>query len=117
MPTDEERLFDDANERFHGDVLDEKKMDRLNRLRAVCRAVSDAEPSIKFTAYPFSDRSQNGMVILDFPKVMFCTSRQAISAISQAFALSDDITTTTLAGNLRISFGVHNMWSDFHYDE
>ena len=108
-------LIDNA-EHFLGEVLDEEKMVRLIKLRAICRKIEEAEPCIKYKAYPFSNRNRNGMVILDFPQVLFCTDRRVISSLSAALAISDNVSASTLCGNLRLSFGIHDMWSKYGYD-
>ena len=112
-----ERVFGDANERFVGDVLNEEKMKTLTKLRAVCREISEREPRIKYTAQPFSNRSENAFVALDFPKVLFCADAAVLNRISEACAIATDICTSTLTGGLRITFGINDMWTEFHYLE
>lgn len=117
LPTDEEIMFDDANERFVGDVIDPKKMERLNTLRSICQEISEREPRIKYKAYPFSNRSQNAMAVLEFPDLLFCANSRVLSLISKALTTAEDMTTTTLAGGLRVVFGIQNMWTDFHIEQ
>lgn len=115
-PIDEESIFDD-DELFVGETLNDRKMDQLVALRELCLDISNAEPSIKYDAYPFSNHSQNGIVILDFPEILFCASRRVMVRLSKAISLADDITMSTLGGGIRFSFGVQNMWADFHFED
>jgi len=116
-PTEEDILFGDANETFHGIKLDEGKLKRLNSLRALCATLSATDGRVKYKAYPFSDAQRNATVILDLPEVWFCTDRRVMRMLAEAFEKADDATTTTLGEGLRISFGLRDMWTEFEYKD
>lgn len=112
-----DKVMTDINDFFRGDVLDQTKMDRLNELRAACAAIAEYEPRIKYMAYPFSNESRNGTVILDFPQVLFCTDKRVMNRLSVAIAKADDLCVSSLDGHMRFSLGVKDMWKEFHYAE
>lgn len=112
-----DKVMTDINEFFRGDVLDQAKMDRLNVLRNFCAEIAEYDPRIKYMAYPFSNESRNGTVILDFPQVLFCNDRRVISRLSAAIAKADDLCVSALDGHMRFSLGIKDMWKEFHYAE
>lgn len=112
-----DKVFGDANERFVGEVLNEEKMKALTMLRKICADLAERDRQIKYKAYPFSNRSQNGTVILDLPQVAFCTDKRVMRGIADALSIADDVGTSVLGNGLRISFGIQDMWKDFHYEE
>ena len=117
MTIDEFDTMIDNNESFLGEELDEEKMEQLNRLKNICVEIGKREKGIKYSAYPFSNRSQNAFVMLDFPRLLFCTDKKVMRLLSQALTISDDFSSTALAGELRVCFGIHNMWTKWRYDE
>jgi hypothetical protein len=110
------RKADDDNEHFLGEVLDEEKKARLDRIRALCREISDEEPEIRANFLPFSNRSRNGTASLIFPSMLFCANANVNAKLSEIFSMTDAFVTTTLQGTLKLSFIVHDMWSKFGYD-
>lgn len=116
-PDMEESVMTDINERFVGDVINEEKLKKLNGIRELCRKIAERDHDIKYTARPFSNRNQNGMVILDFPSVVFCTDDGVMKRLSDAFYAAESVAFSTLGGNLRITFGVRDMWNEYHYED
>ena len=116
-PTDEERILDDINEFFVGDVLNEQKKATLDRVRVLCREIAESEPQIKARMYPFTNDSNNGSASLIFPNVLFCTNTAVVKKMAELYSLADAFVTTTLQGTLKLTFLVHDMWSEFHYEE
>lgn len=110
------RKADDDNEHFLGEVLDEEKKKRLDAIRSLCRDIADAEPEISASFLPFSNRSRNGTASLVFPSLLFCANAKVNAKLSEIFSLTDAFITTTLQGNLKLSFIVHDMWKEFGYD-
>jgi len=115
-PTEEEMIFGDANERFRGDVLDGAKAERLNRLHEICTAIAKRDKGLKYKEQAFSRESRNGTLILDFPSVWVGLDEETNRLLSRLFAEADDVGISTLGGRLRLSFGVQDIWAEFHYD-
>lgn len=113
----EERVFGDANERFVGDVFDDEKMKEYTKLRNICLEITRIDHSVKHNYIPFSNRSMNALVSLEFPSVFLCGNAKVIRRLSAAFAIADDVWTSTLTGGLCITFGIRDMWTEFHYLE
>ena len=117
MDIDEKiREWDDNNEHFLGEDLDQGKLNRLNRIKSLCLEISGMDNRIQYTAYPFDNRSRNGFAILDLPKLLFCTDEKLIRRLADLFYASDFVSLSTLSGALRISCGIHDMWSKWGYD-
>ncbi len=116
LPNDEEMIFGDANERFIGEELDEEKMDKLNKLKVICVEIGTREPEIRYRACAFSNLERNASVMLDFPRVYFGTEKGVMLLIAEAMGVADYFSTSTLGDGLRLTFGIHDMWSKFRYD-
>lgn len=101
---------------FRGDVLDEDKIARLKRIIALCQKVSELEPDVSARGVPFDNESQHGIVIVDFPPIMACANKSVVQALSEVFSLADDFGFSDLGGTIRLSIGVHDIWSVYHYD-
>ncbi len=100
----------DENDSFRGHDLNAKKMERLNAMREVCRKLSEADSRFSFECVPFSNRERNGSVMLTLPSVALCDDRRVLNALSNLFRLSDIFIESTLGGDLRFTFSVHDMW-------
>lgn len=117
-PEIEDTIFGDKNERFFGKNIDTEKLARLVKLRKICKQITGMERDVSVTARPFGNRSRNGAVMLDLPKEVFFTDdKRIVDCFAELFRLSDDFTTSTMGDTLRLSFGVHDMWLDYEYDE
>ena len=116
-PTVEEKIFMDANEYFVGDVLNEDKLNELNKLRDICHKLSRLDSRIKYKAHPFSNKSKNAMVMLDFPEVYSSWNRSVKNLFSAAINMADGIITSTTVNGLRVSLSLSDMWTEYHYDD
>ena len=103
----------DENEHFLGKELDEKKMERLNKLRELSVRFAKGERGVTYEAFPFSNRSRNAMVLLDIPATVFIVSPQSVHTLAEIFSLSDDVSFAVSEDKkkIRISFGIHDMWT------
>ena len=105
------------NEAFVGDVLDERKMAKLNRLKSYCRELVKLEPHIKYDETLLDNWSRNGMVTLHFPTVIFIDNSMAQTIMEALFRVADLYVVSSLAGDrITMTFGIRDMWSEFHYD-
>lgn len=111
------RLCAEENERYVGDVLDESKMNRLNKMRALCRNAAESDPQIGVKTLPFSNRSRNGTAMLLLPSAFFCADRCALRSVSEAVALADALTVVSVGEQLRVSLIVLDMWSEYHLEQ
>ncbi len=118
-PTLEEAVMTDINERFRGDRYDMEKLERLNRMRRLCREIAEAERGVSMRPCPLSDRSRNGMVGLDMPRVILMTAPGVLKRLAALFPLADDACVSAAAddGVVRLTFCVRDMWTRWHYDE
>ena len=110
------RKANDDNEHFLGEVLDEKKMERLKKIRTMCREIAEAEPEISAKFMPFSNESRNGTASLIFPQLLFCANDKVNGKLSDVFHLSDAFVITAMGERIKLSFIVHDMWTKFGYD-
>ena len=111
-------IFDqiDQNEHFLGEVLDDAKMKRMANIRSICEQLEKLEPAIVEDSFPFTERSRNGSVAIVYPKVKFITDKRVCDLMAKAFAAADDFCVSCLEGKIRITFGIHDMWKKFSYD-
>ena len=114
--TSYEKMFTDVNELFVGDELDQAKLDKLNRLRDLCREIAETEEGIRARVFPFSNANRNGMAGLDFRKFAFCSNRKVMRTLAQVLASADDFSLSAADDGVRMCFGIHDMWEHFHYD-
>lgn len=104
------------NEAFVGDVLDKRKMEKLDRMKYFCRELVKAEPSIEYKESLLDNWSRHGTVILHFPDVLFVNSKRATEIMRSLFATADSFGVSSLGEDIIISFNIYDMWSEFHYD-
>ena len=105
------------NEAFVGDVLNEKKMERLNTLKYFCKELVKAEPHIKYDETLLDNWSRNGTVSLIFPTVIYIDDARVQTIMAGLFKMADDYVISSLGGDcITMTFGIHDMWSEFHYD-
>lgn len=121
--TDEFDAFDkittDINEFFVGDEIDEEKLARLRRMRTICREICEKESGVSSPLFPFSNRDRNGMVKLEMKNPFWTFSAAITKLIAALFSLADDAAVAIPEGTdiIRFTFGIHDMWNEFHYDE
>lgn len=105
------------NEAFVGEVIDNEKKQLFDAMDKVCRKLEKTDQAIKYRYTPINNRSKNGMLLLDFPKVYCSSNKQVLEIISTLLEAADDFGVSTLGDKCVISFGVQDIWSEFHYDE
>ena len=111
------RALEDDNEHFLGIDLDEEKMNRLNAMRDACRKIVDLNPRIKSPFYPFDTTCRNAFVSLVFPEIEFMNDKTVTSLIGALFSAADDVVLRSREdGTILMSFGLHDMWDKFGYD-
>lgn len=121
--TDEFDAFDkittDINEFFVGDEIDKEKLERLNRMRDICQEICEKERGVSAPLFPFSNRNRNGMVKLEMKNPFWTFSPAVTKRIAALFSLADDAAVAIPEGTdiIRFTFGIHDMWTEFHYDE
>ena len=121
--TDEFDAFDkidtDINDYFVGDEIDQEKLERLNRMRDICREICEKESGVAAPLFPFSNRERNGTVKLEMKNPFWTFSAAVMKRVAALFSMSDDAAIAIPEGTdiIRITFGVHDMWKEFHYDE
>ena len=109
--------IEDKLDRFVGDEIDPAKMERLNKMRDICREISEINSRIKYPFSAFDNRSVNAYVRLQFPLMMFIDNKDIIKRIEHLVSASDDMAIAILENGeaIQLSFGIRNMWNKFHY--
>ena len=80
-----------------------------------CRAISRAEPRIRFIDSLLHNGERNGHARLDFPSVLFIDDERICKRMGALFAFSDfAVIAETEDGSIRLTFGVKDMWSEYH---
>ena len=118
-PSMEESVMSDINEMFHGDKYDDGKLERLSKMRNICREVAEIDSSVSAPMIPFTTESRNASVKLEL-KNPFWTARKGVrQRIALLFDLADDTAVAIVDGTdtIRMTFGVQDMWVEWHYDD
>ena len=115
---DFDALLDEA-ERFHGDEIDENKLNKLNAMRTKCAEIASFERNIRHEFDPFSDRDANAVVKLSADGPMCFFDDRSIRNMAELFSMADDaaINVNQETGALQVVFGIREMWSRYHYEE
>lgn len=120
MVNNEDELYDaiygDLNERFVGDELDESKLVRIERIRDYCKMIEKMDYTISAPLTQCGKKSRNWTASLAFPGVTFLSDRKLLFVLSELVKQSDDMAIATVGETIKITFGVHEMWSRYHYE-
>ena len=105
----------DAAESFHGTELDETKMARLNHMRDLCRAVSDAEPHIRNPFEPFDNTCRHASVTLETRNPLWTFDARVAKLLSELLSMTDDLSVCIVDGTdtIRAMFSVRDMWTKY----
>ena len=118
-PTEEEMLTSDINEMFHGEKLDDEKMKRLNKMRKLCREIADGEDGVSAPMVPFSDHERCATVCLETRSPFWTFAPAIVKRLSVLFSLADEVAIAIVEDTdiIRISCGILDMWTEWHYDD
>lgn len=104
------------NESFRGEVLDDAKMARLNRLRALCRELAEIESGAESPFCVFDNTCQNGMAQIRLPEVYVFNTTRGRNILSELFARADDVMASAASGRITLTFGVRDTWKTFTHE-
>ena len=112
------RTWQDDTEHFLGIELNEKKMERLNKMRDLCRRIAEAEPQIRNPFDPFDNRRRSGSVRLEARSPFWTFSGEAVKLLSELLSMADDVAVCVVAGTdtLRLTCSISDMWDESGYD-
>lgn len=113
MTHDEFKEICDETDHFLGKKLNAEKKKQLDQLFALCKSIAKADRKIAFEAMPFTERSRNGMAVLDMPRLGFYTEPPVRELLAKALELADAFGTSTGGNKITISFFVHDMWDEW----
>lgn len=105
----------DAAENFRGTELDETNLNRLNRMRGLCRSIAEAEPRIKNPFTPFDNTCRHASVTLETGNPFWTFDARVTKALPELLSLSDDFSVCIVDGTetIRLMCSVHDMWKSF----
>lgn len=107
----------DYNDSFRGDEINEDKLEKLNRMKKICGEICELDPRIDAPFMPFDKTCRNGTAQIMLPYLLFTTDDKVRSRISSLVVAADDLAFSALDGeHIRITFGLHDMWTAFHYE-
>lgn len=98
---------------FHGEQASAEKIERLNRLQALCSFIQAINPTIRISGIDFDENSKNATVMLDFPEVFFCNDERVRKSIATLFFECDDVFIAAPDQRVRMTFGLRNMWDKY----
>lgn len=112
------RTWEDDTEHFLGIEINEKKMDRLNRMRDLCRRIEEAEPQIRNRFDPFDNRRRSASVILEARNPFWTFNSAVVKLLSELVSMADDIAVCIVEGTdtLRLTCNISDMWDKSGYD-
>ena len=111
------KIMDDT-EHFLGIEIDEKKQERLNTMREICREIAEIEPQVKNPYEPFDNRSRHAMVTLEMESPFWTLNKRVPTLLADLMKLTDDLSICVVDGTdtIRVMCSVQDMWAKFGYD-
>ena len=112
-----DKLLDDA-EHFLGLELNEKKMETLNRMRDLCRAIAEIEPQVKSPFVPFYNKCRNASVMLEARNPFWTFDSRVLKLLAELLSMADNMSVCIVEGTdtIRIMCSIKDMWDKFGYD-
>lgn len=110
------RTWEDNTEHFLGIEINEKKMERLNKMRSLCREVASRDSGITAPFNPFSTKEKNASVFLEFTSPLWTFDTTITNKLSELFSMADGFAIAEGDGSIRITFDILDMWDKFGYD-
>lgn len=112
------RMIEDDNEHFLGIEINEDKLNRLNKMRELCRNIAEIEPQCSNPFYPFDNKRSNGAVKLEMHTPFWTFEPRVITMLSELLSMADDVSICAIEGTdtIRIMCSVHEMWNKHGYD-
>ena len=111
----------DGTEKFVGEVLDPEKEERLERIRNLCNLIAEGKRTASVPFQPFPNTSRNALVFLLLKDPFVLLDKRLIRVLATAVSLADMVSIVPCdhdgEGGVKIGFGVHDMWSEFHIEE
>lgn len=108
---------EDYNESFRGEVLNEEKMSKLNRMKKICGDIAKLEPKVEAPFVPFDCTNRNGVAAIVVPSLWMSDKSTVRSRLAFLFSEADSVIVSALSGDhIRITFTVMDMWDKFHHE-
>ena len=110
------RTWEDDTEHFLGIEINETKMERLNKMRDLCREIASRDRSITAPFHPFSTKEKNASVFLEITSPLWTFDTTITKKLAELFSLADGFAIAEGDGSIRITFDILDMWDKFGYD-
>lgn len=102
---------------FRGDVMDDDKKARWDKFNRYCDDIAKMNSTAEHPLIPFSTNSRNAIAQVLFPEVNFIEDQRVIKRMAAMMTEADDLVLAVGEdGRIAVSFGIRDMWREFHYD-
>lgn len=102
-------------ERFRGIELNKEKAERLHIMQELCKRLHELDKRITNAFVPFDKTCINASVSIVLPAVYSSSEERIAEFLSQLFEEADDVCFSALSGDVKISFSILDMWSEYKY--
>ena len=111
----EEQL--DYNETFRGDKINEEKLEKLNKMKKLCKHLAMIDPRIEAPFMPFDKTCGDGMAQISLPRLCVMRDRDEQHVIAYLIDTSDEVVFSAVnEDRVLISFILFGMWDEFHHE-
>lgn len=100
--------------KFRGLVPNEKKTGILKKMNRLADIVSMTNGvTVPEGSGILNSESNNSVVMLDFCNNVFMPAGESLKALHKLMSMADDFCISDRGGNVRMSFGLHEMWKEY----
>lgn len=101
--------------RFRGIDFNRDKAERLQRMQELCKRLYELDKRITNVFVPFDKTCINASVSIVLPAVYSSSEERIIECLSELFEEADDVFFSALSGDVKMSFSILDMWSEYKY--